>query len=100
MPQPTVSISTPAGNTAVPCAASGTAAPSEAGQTLAAMGYQIGTGSIKAFTSFLPGGDGWSLQLTLADCPTVGASYLLTVYAGESPAGRMGTASSLIVRIS
>ncbi len=89
MAQPTVSISTPSGSTAIPCTASGTAAPSP-GKTLVAMGYQINSGPIHPINNFTSGGGPWNFQLTQSDCPVIGANYLLTVYAGQD-SGDFGT---------
>jgi hypothetical protein len=83
MAQPTVSISAPSGNTAIPSTASGSAQPS-AGNTLAGMAYQIDGGQMNPFTNFVPGGGAWSFQLTVADCMTIGQNYQLTVYAGDT----------------
>lgn len=97
MPQPTVTISSPTGNTAVPCTASGNASPS-AGQTLGGMAYQIDNGPMRSFTGLIPAGGAWSFPLTTTDCPTVNATYLLTVYAGQYPGGGMNTDSTHITR--
>jgi hypothetical protein len=98
MPQPTVSISTPTGNTAIPCTASGNAQP-VSGDTLVAMGYQIDTGPINPISHFIPAGGAWSFTLTVTDCPVVGTNYLLTVYAGDS-SGTFNTDSVNFVRTS
>src|SRR6187200_3352583 len=99
MPQPTVTITTPTSNTAIPTPASGTAFPS-AGQTLAGMAYQIDNGPINSFPGFTPNGGNWGFTLTTSDCPTVNATYLLTVYAGQMPGGGMNTDSTHITRTS
>ncbi len=98
MAQPTVSISTPSGNTAIPCTASGSAQPS-AGNTLSGMAYQVDGGQMNPFTNFVPGGGAWSFQLTVSDCPTVGLCYQLTVYAGDT-SGNFGTDSVTFTRTS
>src|SRR5262245_2234806 len=91
MAQPTVGITNPTGSTALSCLATGFAQPTS-GNALAGMGYQINTGPINSFGNFPPGGGSWSFTLTANDCPTVGATYLLTVYAGDT-SGHFGTAS-------
>ncbi len=96
-----VTISTPSGNTPVPCTVSGNAQP-DAGQTLCGMGYQINAGPINSLpsTSYTPTGGSYSFTLQTSDCPTVGQAYLLTVYAGETPSGNFANDSDNIVRTS
>jgi hypothetical protein len=98
MAQPTVSISSPTGNTAVPCTASGSAQPS-AGYTLQGMTYTIDSAPGGQITNFVAMGGSWSFTLSTTDCPTVGDSYLLTVYAGDD-SGAFGMDSVQITRTS
>jgi hypothetical protein len=98
MAQPTVNISAPGSSTAIACTASGNAAPSP-GNTLSGMGYQIDSGPINGFQSFNPNGGLWSCGLTPNDCPVVGNTYLLTIYAGDS-SGNFNNTSTTFTRTS
>src|SRR5262245_57575767 len=98
MAQPTVNISAPTGNTPIPCQASGTAFPSP-GKTLAGMAYQIDSGPTKPIQNYNPNGGNWFFGLTPMDCPVVGKTYLLTVYAGDN-SGNLGHGTSVFTRTS
>jgi hypothetical protein len=89
MAQPTVTISAPQPNESIdiPYPASGTASVSP-GRTLTSMGYSINSGPINSITP----STNWSFQLTVSDCPTIGAHYLLSVYAADDQ-GQFGSAS-------
>jgi hypothetical protein len=98
MPQPTVGIANPAGTSAVPATAAGFAQPT-AGNNLTGMAYKVNAGPLNAIGNFPPGGGGWSFALRVMDCPVIGATYLLTVFAGDS-SGNFNTASVSFVRVS
>src|SRR6516164_8641118 len=96
MAQPTITISAPRGNTPIPCQASGTASPSP-GKTLTGMSCQIDSGPLIPIQNYNPNGGNWSCALTQMDCPVVGKTYLLTVYAGDS-SGNFNHATSTFTR--
>jgi len=98
MAQPTITISAPPANTPIPCQASGTAFPSP-GKTLTGMAYQIDSGPINPIQNYNPNGGNWSFGLTPMDCPVVGKTYLLTVYAGDS-SGNVNHVTSTFTRTS
>jgi hypothetical protein len=92
-----VVISSPSGNTPVPCTVSGTATPS-AGNTLGGMGWSINGGSAQGvITNFPPGGGQWSFTLPASACPQQGQDYTLEVTAGEMPGGDFTSDSDSII---
>jgi hypothetical protein len=86
---PTVTITAPTGGSiAIPFPATGTV--TNVTGNLQGVGYLVmpGPGNILSIPAgnilAIQGGFSWSFQLTAQDCPGVGGTYTLTVFAGDN----------------